>query len=155
MEAAQASTNPDRPVANISTLVIRLNRTVTSLETLLTDPKLQGQVRTIAQNLAEASAQLKTTLAAAESTFKNADTTVNRFGETAQQANATLQVTQKQILRVPNSSCRRSTKSKKAPARSPRATARPANSSTIHGFTTASSISPKACKTPPTTLISC
>jgi ABC-type transporter Mla subunit MlaD len=93
-------TNPNRPLDNISTLVIRLDRTMASLETLLTDPKLQGQVREIAQNLSDASAKLKITLAGVDSVVKHADQAVSRFGDTAGQANATLASTQQQILRV-------------------------------------------------------
>jgi len=90
----------DPPVENVSTLVIRLNRTMSSLETLLTDPALQGQVRQVVQNLADASAQLKTTLAGVENTMKNADKTVTRVGDAATQATTTLATSQKEILRI-------------------------------------------------------
>jgi ABC-type transporter Mla subunit MlaD len=103
-EAIEAAKNDptikDKPVDNVSTLVIRLNRTMKSLESLLADPALHEQIRTIAKNLSDSSGQLKNTLASIETTVKNADKTVTRFGDAAGQAADTLAVTQKQILKV-------------------------------------------------------
>ena len=50
--------------------------------------------------MAAASAQLKTTLVNVDATMKNADHTVSQFGTAATQASATVEATQKQILRV-------------------------------------------------------
>jgi phospholipid/cholesterol/gamma-HCH transport system substrate-binding protein len=103
-EAVEAARNDptikDKPVENVSTLVIRLNRTMGSLEKLLADPALHAQVRQIVQNLADSSAQLKTTLASVDSTFKNADKTVAKVGDAANQATTTLAASEKQILVV-------------------------------------------------------
>ena len=54
--------DPNRPRENVSTVVVRLNRLVENLQKLLSDPELQGNVRDAIRNIAEASAQLKTTL---------------------------------------------------------------------------------------------
>jgi phospholipid/cholesterol/gamma-HCH transport system substrate-binding protein len=92
--------DPNRPVENVSTLVVRLNRTMKSLEGLLTDDKLHVQIREVFKNLSESSSQLKATLLAAENTLKGADKSVAKFGDTAQAATDTLNASQKQILRV-------------------------------------------------------
>jgi phospholipid/cholesterol/gamma-HCH transport system substrate-binding protein len=98
--AAKDPTIKDKPVDNVSTLVIRLNRTMASLDKLLADPAIHNQVRQIVQNLADSSAQLKTTLASVDATFKNADKTVAKVGDTAAQATTTLATSEKQILVV-------------------------------------------------------
>jgi phospholipid/cholesterol/gamma-HCH transport system substrate-binding protein len=103
-EAIDAAKNDpnikDKPVDNVSTLVIRLNRTMKSLESLLSDPALHTQIRTIAQNLSDSSGQLKNTLASIDTTVKNADKTVSRFGDAATQASGTLAASEKQILKI-------------------------------------------------------
>lgn len=102
-----AKANPDdpkRPVENISTLVVRLNRTVASVEELMTDKEVKGQFRTIVANLAEASAQLKTTLKTIESTVGNANTTLadtgKKIGDAATQAQSSLATTERQIIKI-------------------------------------------------------
>jgi len=99
--------DPNRPRENASTVIIRLDRTVASLQTLLTDPKLQGQVRDAVQNITDASAQLKATLQKFDATLTNANTAMNNigtaataFGGASTQATATIQATQKDIDRV-------------------------------------------------------
>jgi ABC-type transporter Mla subunit MlaD len=106
--------DPNRPRENISTVVIRLDRTVTSLQTLLTDPKLQGQVRDAVQNISDAAGQLKGTLQKFDKTLDNANgaigsiqtaatsigTAAASFGGTATQATATIQGIQKDADRV-------------------------------------------------------
>jgi len=113
--------DPNAPKANASTVIIRLDRTVASLQALLTDPKLQGQVREAVQNIFDAAAQLKATLANAnttitnigaaamsfDKTLTNANTAINNIGNAANafggastQAAATIQETQKDIDRV-------------------------------------------------------
>ena len=99
--------DPNAPKANASTMIIRLDRTVSSLQNLLTDPKLQGQVRDIVQNIADASSKLKTTMGKFDETLGNANTTLttanntlSAFGNTATKANATLETTQKDIDKV-------------------------------------------------------
>ena len=54
--------DPNRPRPNASTVIIRLDRTIDSLQKLLTDPKLQANVRDAVQNITDASNQLKSTL---------------------------------------------------------------------------------------------
>jgi phospholipid/cholesterol/gamma-HCH transport system substrate-binding protein len=95
-----ASTQADRPVENVATLVIRLNRTMKSLESLLTDQNLHGQVREIVKNLRDASVQLNVTLANVDATVKNADNVFSSMGTITASATKTLDSTQVQILRV-------------------------------------------------------
>jgi phospholipid/cholesterol/gamma-HCH transport system substrate-binding protein len=112
---ANANPNdPNRPRENISTVVVRLDRTVASLQTLLTDPKLQGQVRDAVQNISDAAGQLKTTLAKFDKTlddaggaltsFNTAATSIGSaaasFGGTATQATAAIQGIQKDADKV-------------------------------------------------------
>jgi ABC-type transporter Mla subunit MlaD len=103
--------DPNRPRVNASTAVIRLDRTIASLQQLLGDPKLQGQVRTIVQNIAEASERLKSTLEKVDTMLANANAAATNigtavtsaagaFGSAATQAASTLQATQKDINRV-------------------------------------------------------
>ncbi len=99
--------DPNRPRENASTVIIRLDRTVASLQALLTDPKLQGQVRDAVRNIADASAQLQATLAKFDQTLAHADTAIaaigtaaNSVGGAATQATLTIQATQKDIDRV-------------------------------------------------------
>jgi ABC-type transporter Mla subunit MlaD len=99
--------DPNRPRENASTVVIRLDRTVTSLQTLLTDPKLQGQVRDAVENIAAASAALKATMAKVDATLASANgafASINgaagNIGGAATQAAVTLQATQKNIADV-------------------------------------------------------
>jgi phospholipid/cholesterol/gamma-HCH transport system substrate-binding protein len=92
--------DPHRPIENISTMVMRLDRTVKNLQDLLGDKKLQGQVREIVQNIASSSEQLKSTLTTIDTTMKNADRTVAQFGSAATQASTTLNDTQHQIVRI-------------------------------------------------------
>ncbi len=92
--------DPRCPQENISTMVIRLNRTIKNLDGLVGDATLQKQVREIFQNMSQSTAQLKTTLQNVDATMKNADRTVTQFGSAATQATATVQSTQAQILRV-------------------------------------------------------
>ena len=89
-----------RPVDNVSTLVIRLNRTIKSMETLLTDAQLQGDVRLLIQNLREASVKLNGTMTSIDSTIKDADRAFSSFGEIATKASKTIDATQVQVLRV-------------------------------------------------------
>lgn len=95
--------NPDdaaatRPAENISTMVTRLSQTVKSLQSIIGDPAVQGQVRDILHNLADTTGHFKETLAKINSTMDNADKTVGKFGNAATQASSTFDVTQKQIL---------------------------------------------------------
>ena len=113
--------DPNAPRANASTVIIRLDRTVASLQTLLTDPKLQGQVRDAVQNIADAATQLKAaitnanntintigntatsfdkTLANANTMMGNVSSAAAAFGGASTQATAAIQATQKDIGRV-------------------------------------------------------
>jgi phospholipid/cholesterol/gamma-HCH transport system substrate-binding protein len=99
--------DPNAPRENASTVIIRLDRTIASLQALLTDPKLQGQVRDAIQNISDASAQLRTTLQKFDKTLDNAngaitsiDKAANSFGSASTQATVTIQATQKDIDRV-------------------------------------------------------
>jgi len=99
--------DPNRPLANASTVVIRLDRTVKSLQDLLADPKLQAGVRDAVQNIADASAQLKSVLSKVETlannangTLSNADGAIKSFGGAATQATATLESTRRNINQV-------------------------------------------------------
>jgi ABC-type transporter Mla subunit MlaD len=110
--------DPNRPKVNASTMIIRLDHTVASLQELLGDPKLQSNVKSAVQNIAEASAQLKETLskvdavvANANSAITNANTAVgsmsksitgaaDAFGGVATQASTTIDSTKKQIDKV-------------------------------------------------------
>ena len=105
---ANANPNdPNRPKENISTVVVRLDRTVESLQNLLTDPKLHGQIRDVVQNISDAAGQLKTTLAKFDKTLDNANGAITTIGNaatsfsgTATQATATIQGVQKDVDRV-------------------------------------------------------
>lgn len=105
---ANANPNdPNAPKANASTVIIRLDRTIASLQTLLTDPQLQGNVKSAVQNISEAAAQLKgtlekldSTLGAAGGTFTSITNAAGSFSGAATQATATLQATQKDIAAV-------------------------------------------------------
>lgn len=88
------------PVANISTLVQRLDRSVAGLEKILSDPIVQQQTRDLIGNLSAASADLRTLLVSARGSLAKVDTTVEQFGSAATQASGTLSTTQKQILVV-------------------------------------------------------
>jgi len=96
--------DPNRPKVNASTAVIRLDRTIASLQQLLGDPKLQGQFRAAIQNIADASEQMKGTLEKVNATLANANTAVTSIGTAvsgaATQASVTLAATQKDIARV-------------------------------------------------------
>jgi phospholipid/cholesterol/gamma-HCH transport system substrate-binding protein len=98
--AAADPNDPKRLRENASTVVIRLNRTMDSLQKLLTDPELQGNVRQAIQNIADASAQLKTTLQRVNNAAVGAEGTLNAFTAAATQASSTLDTTQVQIARV-------------------------------------------------------
>ena len=112
---AKADPNdPNRPRENISTVVVRLNGMVKSLQDLLTDPALQGKVREAIQNIVDASAQLKTTLQKIDAIAAHAGGVVDNIGTAASdvsgaakaitgaatRASGTLETTQAQIQRV-------------------------------------------------------
>jgi ABC-type transporter Mla subunit MlaD len=100
-DLAKANPNdPNRPRENASTVIIRLNRTVESLQKLLTDPDLQGNVRTAIQNIADASSKLKTTLDKINLAVTDANGTLNSIGAAATQASSTLVTTQTEIARL-------------------------------------------------------
>jgi len=106
--------DPNGPKVNASTVIIRLDRTVANLQEFLTDPKLQGTVRSAMQNIADASGQLKatlekldTTMASATGAFNslsgaagNIGTAATNISGAATQATVTLQATQQQIASV-------------------------------------------------------
>jgi ABC-type transporter Mla subunit MlaD len=92
--------DPNRARENVSTVVVRLNRMAKSLQDLLADPALQGQVRLAVQNIADASGQLKQTLQSIQSVAGNANTGIAAFNGAATQAAETMQVTQREISRV-------------------------------------------------------
>jgi ABC-type transporter Mla subunit MlaD len=92
--------DPNSPPENISTMVTRLSRTIKSLEDVIGDPKVQGQVREIVQNLADSTDHLKGTLAKIDTAVANAGGTVDKFGSAATQASETLGTAQKQVLLV-------------------------------------------------------
>ncbi|HMD55404.1 MAG TPA: MlaD family protein [Phycisphaerae bacterium] len=79
---------------NVSALIQRLNSTVNSLNNLLTDPKLQSQVREIIGNVDESSKELKTTLAGLSVTAQK----FNATADAAHQSIASLSVQLTQIL---------------------------------------------------------
>ena len=94
---------PNDPTAapeNISTMVTRLSRTIKSLEDVIGDPKVQGQVRDIVKNLADSTDHLKGTLAKIDTAVDRAGGTIDKFGTAATQASDTLSVAQKQVLLV-------------------------------------------------------
>jgi phospholipid/cholesterol/gamma-HCH transport system substrate-binding protein len=105
---ANANPNdPNRPRENISTVVVRLDRTVEGLQNLLTDPKLHGQVRDVVQNISDAAGQLKSTLAKFDKTLDNANGAIASIGNaatsfsgTATQATVAIQGVQKDVNRV-------------------------------------------------------
>jgi phospholipid/cholesterol/gamma-HCH transport system substrate-binding protein len=92
--------DPNRPTPNISTMIIRLNGTIKSLQSLIADPKLQGQIREIVSNIDNASEQLQGTLNEIKNAARSADATVSKFGTAATQASDTLAITQSQIVRI-------------------------------------------------------
>ena len=99
--------DPNRPRENIATMVVRLNRTIGSIDSLLNDPKLQANVREIIQNIADSSRQLNDTLKTVNNTAANADKTIaeigasaRKFGDTATQASSSISATEKQITVV-------------------------------------------------------
>lgn len=98
---AHPGTNPaTSPSENISTVVIRLNRTVASIQKLLGDPKLQQNIRTVVQNLADASSQLKGTMENINAVIGTAKETAASFNTAATRASATLDTTQAQVLNI-------------------------------------------------------
>lgn len=104
-ELAKADPNdPKAPKENISTMVVRLNRTVASLEELMTDKEMKGQVRQIIANLAASSEQLKTTLKTIETTVGTANTTLGetgkKIGDAAAQAQTSIATTERQIIKI-------------------------------------------------------
>jgi phospholipid/cholesterol/gamma-HCH transport system substrate-binding protein len=99
-QADQALAQGKSPVANISTLVQRLDRSVAGLEKILSDPVVQQQTRDLIGNLSAASADLRSLLVSARGSLAKVDTTVEQFGSAATQASGTLSTTQKQILVV-------------------------------------------------------
>ena len=99
--------DPNRPLPNASTVIIRLETTVKSLQGLLTDQKLHEQVRESIQNIADASAQLKTILTKAQNSLGNVDSTlanankaVDAIGGAATQATSTLASAQKDLSNI-------------------------------------------------------
>jgi phospholipid/cholesterol/gamma-HCH transport system substrate-binding protein len=99
--------DPNAPKENASTVIIRLDRTIGSLQALLTDPKLQGQVRDTIQNISDASTKLRSALDKIDKTIDNANSTITSIGNAATsvgsaatQASATIQATEKDIHRV-------------------------------------------------------
>jgi len=97
---AGAAAEGEKPVENIATLVVRLNRTMKGLDSLLTDPVMHGQIREIVGNLRSASVQLNTTLTSVDTIAKNADKAFSSIDEVTSAATKTLQTTQVQILHV-------------------------------------------------------
>jgi ABC-type transporter Mla subunit MlaD len=99
--------DPNAPRENASTVIVRLDRTIASLQTLLTDPKLHNQVRDTIQNISDASTKLRTALEKIDKTLDNANGTIasignaaTQFGNASTQASATIQATEKDIHRV-------------------------------------------------------
>jgi phospholipid/cholesterol/gamma-HCH transport system substrate-binding protein len=92
--------DPNRVRENATTVIVRLNRTIKSLQDLLTDPQLQGNVRSAIQNIADASKQLKSTLQNIDGVVTRAGGTVDAIGTAATQATRTLDATQRDITRV-------------------------------------------------------
>jgi len=92
--------DPNRPPENVSTMVARLSQTIKSLQQIVGDPAVQGQVRGILKNLADSSDHLKGTLTKIDTAIDSADKSMNQFGGAATQASATLSTTQQQILLV-------------------------------------------------------
>jgi phospholipid/cholesterol/gamma-HCH transport system substrate-binding protein len=72
--------DPRRPQDNISTLVLKLNITVDSINKILNDPDLPGNVHTVVANLVTASADIKDVLASIKTTMGTADTSLGKFG---------------------------------------------------------------------------
>ncbi len=82
-------TGPHKPgdmhgdLDNISALIQRLNKTVESVNGLLTDKKLQGQVREIVTNAAVSARELAATLKRLNSTVTQIDSVMAKAGTTA------------------------------------------------------------------------
>ncbi len=82
-------TGPDKPgdrqgdLGNISALIQRLNKTVESVNGLLTDKKLQGQVREIVTNAAVSAKELAATLKRLNSTVTRFNSVMDKAGTTA------------------------------------------------------------------------
>ncbi|MCL2640205.1 MAG: MlaD family protein [Phycisphaerales bacterium] len=99
-EQVEAGEGQEKPVENIATLVVRLNRTMKGLDSLLTDPVMHGQIREIVGNLRSASVQLNTTLKNVDTIATNADKAFSSIDEVTSAATKTLHTTQVQILHV-------------------------------------------------------
>ena len=105
-----AHANPDDPNRardNIATMVVRLNRSIQSIDSVVGDPKVQANFRTILQNVSDASSELRDTLKSINSVAANADKTITvigdsarQFGATATQASTSINTTEKQIVRI-------------------------------------------------------
>ncbi len=95
--------DPNRVRENVSTAIVRIDRMAKSLQELLADPTLQGQVRLAVQNISDASTQLKSTLQKVDAVVDSAQVGISAIGAAATQASSTFQVTQKEISRVSQS----------------------------------------------------
>jgi phospholipid/cholesterol/gamma-HCH transport system substrate-binding protein len=92
--------DPNHPLANISTLVQRLDRLSRGIDGMISDPNTQKAIRDILANVQDSTAQLKTVLQSVKGTLANADKTVNQIGGAATQASKTLQSTQDRVVIV-------------------------------------------------------
>jgi phospholipid/cholesterol/gamma-HCH transport system substrate-binding protein len=107
---AVENANPNdaaRPRPNASTVIVRLDRTLKSIQELLSDPKLQGNIRDVVQNLADASARLKGTIEKVDTVVGSANGVLTGFSNAtiaitgaATKASSTLDTAQKDIDRV-------------------------------------------------------
>lgn len=99
--------DPRRPPDNISTLVLKLNRTVDAINVMLADGQIQKDIREVLKNFAEASKQVKEVLAAVHTAVSNADKSLQRIGPAADQigtaatqASATVETARAQLLKI-------------------------------------------------------
>jgi ABC-type transporter Mla subunit MlaD len=98
--------DPNRPRENISTVVIKLNRTIDSVQKMLTDENIQS-VHEIVKNIMDASKQIKSTIEKFDTTVDHANgavTSITRaadsVGVAATQASDTLAQTKTEIVRI-------------------------------------------------------
>jgi phospholipid/cholesterol/gamma-HCH transport system substrate-binding protein len=101
------NTDPNHPLANISTLVQRLDSTTHSIDKLVGDPKLQEQAKTLVANLSTASQDIKQIVHDARESginaniaFKNLGDAGSKFSVAATQATNLVENANRQIIPV-------------------------------------------------------
>jgi ABC-type transporter Mla subunit MlaD len=99
--------DPNHPLANISTLVQRLDNVTHNVDNLIGDPKTQEEMKTLIANLAKASEDIKKIMHDAQNTALTVNTTLqkigdasDKFGTAATQASDLVQGANRQLIPI-------------------------------------------------------